>query len=44
MAISMMNSIPQILLEIEKCDVRCANCHSIKTYMDQSIKRPAVSR
>ena len=24
-----------VLAEIEKCDVRCANCHRRKTYRDQ---------
>lgn len=27
-------SIENIFLEIEKCEVRCANCHLIKTARD----------
>lgn len=29
-------SVRRIEAEIEKCDVRCADCHTIKTLLDQS--------
>lgn len=29
------HSLNNILSEIEKCDVRCANCHAIKTAVEQ---------
>lgn len=30
--IATMQGVDKILAEIEKCDVRCANCHAIKTH------------
>lgn len=32
-----------ILVEIEKCDVVCANCHAIRTFERRKIKRQGVS-
>ena len=36
--ISRIKSIPEMLKEIEKCDVRCSNCHRIRTWEFQSMK------
>lgn len=32
LALSRNKAMPKILLEIEKCDVVCSNCHRIRTY------------
>ncbi len=31
-------SFSRLVEEIDKCDVRCANCHRIKTYIDREEK------
>lgn len=30
-----MYSMPQVLRELEKCEVRCANCHAIRHYFER---------
>ena len=37
-ATSLGMSLKRVKLEIEKCDVRCANCHRKKTYKDAGHK------
>lgn len=37
MAINMGYSLKKVKTEIEKCDVRCANCHRIKTYNERGF-------
>jgi hypothetical protein len=37
-ATSLGISLKRVKLEIEKCDVRCANCHRKKTYRDAGHK------
>ena len=32
------NSWKQILAEIDKCDVVCANCHAVRTYNRRSVR------
>lgn len=31
-------SLVAVITEIEKCDVRCANCHRRKTYRERNLK------
>lgn len=42
-AVSMMVrrgfSLRMIITEVEKCDIRCANCHAIKTAVEQGYYR-----
>lgn len=33
-AMRMVYSLARVMREVEKCDVRCANCHRRKTYVD----------
>jgi hypothetical protein len=35
----MLRSIHSIMKEIEKCDVRCANCHNIRSWKDNPLRK-----
>lgn len=40
LAYSVKASIATLILEISKCEVRCANCHIRRTWVDLSYKEP----
>lgn len=42
--VSSGTSMATLLTEIDKCDVRCANCHAVKTAERPSVERRARRR